>query len=382
MGGRRKSLLVLAALLAAALGVWVARGAIGRAAEAGLVLSDLAAGSHASLFKDLTPGPARGGVSYRVEGRRHEADLYRPGETPKALLVLVPGALATGKDDPRLIAFAETLARARFEVLVPDIPAVRELRLRASDARDVADAIAYLSASGRTAGRPLGVAALSYAAGPTILALLDPTTGDRVAFLLAIGGYYDADAVLTFFTTGYYRDPPGGPWHYRKPNAYGKWLFVAGNVGLIADAHDGRVLAQMAARKLKDLSADVSDLAGQLGPEGRSVFDFVSNADPARVPSLIAGLPAAVRAQIRALDLKGRDLTKLHPHLILVHGKDDAIVPESESAALAAAAAPGHADLYVLERLAHVDLGPVGLRDGFTLWRAVYRLLEERDGTG
>lgn len=368
-----KSLAALA-LVVVAVAVAAAR-PISRGIEAGLVLADIAAGPGPSLLKRWTETPVRRAVAYTVAGRRHEADLYETSSA-RASLVLVPGALATGKDDPRLVAFADTLARAEFEVLVPDIPSVRALKLRASDAADVADAVVHLGGSG--APKPFGVVGLSYAAGPAILALLEPGIGDKVAFCLAIGGYYDADAVLTFFTTGYYRDPPGGSWRHREPNAYGKWLFVAGNVGLVHDPADADLLAKIAARKLADLSADIGDLAKGLGPEGGAVLDFTTNLDPNRAPALIKALPEDVRREIAALDLKRRDLSKLKPDLILVHGRDDAIVPESQSMELAAAAP--HARLYLIERLAHVNLGPVGMHDAFTLWRAVYRLLEERDG--
>lgn len=349
-----------------------------RGVVAALVLGDLGAGGKPSLFKSLTAAPARTAISYQSGNRNHSGDLYKPGNKPLAVLVLVPGALATGKDDSRLIAFAETLARARFEILVPDIPNVRALELRASDAVDVADAVSFASRLEGGSGPPLGIAALSYAAGPAILAALDPAIGGKVAFILAVGGYYDADAVLTFFTTGYYRDPPGGPWRQRAPNAYGKWLFVAGNAGLLGDRRDGDVLARIAAHKLDDLSADTSGLAAQLGPEGRATYEFVTNVDPGRATALIAALPPAVRAQIDALDLKRRDLSHLHPELILVHGRDDAIIPESESIALAAAAPADRAKLYMIERLSHVDLGPVGIGDAATLWRALCALLKER----
>ncbi|MEE8623188.1 MAG: alpha/beta hydrolase, partial [Alphaproteobacteria bacterium] len=78
-----------------------------------------------------------------------------------------------------------------------------------------------------------------------------------------------------------------------------------------------------------------------------------------------------------ALDLKKQDFSKLAARLILVHGRDDAIIPYSESEALAAVAP--RADLYVVDSLAHVDLGLGGLVDTIVLWRAVYRLLAERD---
>ena len=45
---------------------------------------------------------------------------------------------------------------------------------------------------------------------------------------------------------------------------------------------------------------------------------------------------------------------------------------------LAAALPKDPAELYLVDSLAHVDLGPTGLIDTFTLWRAVYRLLEQR----
>jgi len=57
-----------------------------------------------------------------------------------------------------------TLARARFAVLAPELPGFRALRVRPTDAREVADAFAYL------AGRPdlapggrVGIVAFSYA---------------------------------------------------------------------------------------------------------------------------------------------------------------------------------------------------------------------------
>ena len=47
--------------------------------------------------------------------------------------------------------------------------------------------------------------------------------------------------------------------------------------------------------------------------------------------------------------------------------------------ALAAAAPEGQAALYVVDSLAHVDLGAAGLIDILILWRAAYRLLSERE---
>jgi hypothetical protein len=137
----------------------------------------------------------------------------------------------------------------------------------------------------------------------------------------------------------------------------------------------------MAERKMAKLDAEVDDLVAELGEEGRAVHELLSNRDPDRVADLIARLPSAIRESMAALDVARRDLSQLSARLILVHGRDDAIIPFTESLALARAAPPGMAELYVADSLAHVDLGPTGLLDGITLLRAAYSFLSERDVT-
>ena len=105
-------------------------------------------------------------------------------------MVLVPGVSPAGKDDPRLVAFAATLARARFRVLVPNLANLRELKVRPEDGRAIADAAHWLSGQA-PADWPLGVAAVSYAVGPALAALHEHGGGRAVDFVLAIGGYHD-----------------------------------------------------------------------------------------------------------------------------------------------------------------------------------------------
>jgi pimeloyl-ACP methyl ester carboxylesterase len=344
-----------------------------RAIEAARVLADLSqpdAGAQEALAPTAVAFPPGSGVA--------AGDLYWPPDA-EAALVLVPGLVPEGKDDPRLVALARTLVRARFAVLVPDIESLRAQQVSPDDARAIAAAITWLAGCGGPQVVPsVGVMAISYAAGPAILAALLPDAAPRVRFLVAIGGYYDLEAVVTFFTTGYLRTGPEEPWQQGEPNAYGKWVFVAANAERLDDPDDRAALATMAERKLQDLDANVADLEAGLGPHGRAVTALLDNRDPDRVPALIEGLPEAVRGDLAALDLSRRDLSQLEARLLLVHGRDDPIIPSSESEALAAAAPDGTA-LYVVDSLAHVELDPAGLVDGFRLWRAIYRLLAERD---
>ena len=361
-----------------------------RTIEAGWVLEDIAAGEGPSKLKHSTPQPRRVPVAYRVAGRDRDADLYRPGDETLAAIVLVPGVAEAGKDDRRLVALANTLARARFAVLVPDIGGLRALKVRASDSREIADAVSYMSsADGLAPSGRVGIAAISYAVGPALIAALEADVRDRVQFVISIGGYYDIEAVVVFFTTGYYREEADGPWRYRAPNAYGRWVFVLSNLDLVRDAGDRAILEAMARSVLKqygpkvvDFSAYVDfgagDIESRLSAEGRAFYALLTNTDPERVPDLIAALPDEVRADLESLNLAHKDLGRLKARLILVHGLDDDIIPFSESRALAAAVARDKVDLYLVDGLKHVNANP-GMLGGIKLLSAINRLLEERD---
>ncbi len=377
--GNKRAAPLLAAILL--LGLVVAACSPLRGIEAMQVAADIGAGDGPSSLKDNRPDPKRRSIAYRIDGRPSLGDLYLPGDRAEAALVLVPGAAAAGKDDPKFVAFARTLARARFAVLVPEIPNLRALKVRASDARKIADAVRHLATYLPEGGdEGVGVAAISYAVGPAVIAAAEPDTRAQVRFVAAVGGYYDLEAVITFFTTGYFRERPDEPWRRLEPNVYGKWVFLRSNSDFVGALRDRRLLNEIAARKMRRLDADVSDLAAALGPEGRAVYALLVNTERERVPKLIATLPPRVRAELEALDLKRLDVERVDARLLLVHGRDDAIIPYGESVALAEAMGED-AELFLVDNLAHVDLGPGGLGDQITIWWAVYRLLEERDAS-
>lgn len=343
-----------------------------------MVMRDLAVGRGPSPLKALTPAPSRQALRFEVEGRAYAADLYLPGPAPRAGLLLIPGAARLGKDDPRLVAFAETLARVRFAVLVPDMPGVRELRVRPSDAQSVKDAMIYLLSQERLApdGRA-GMAAISYAVGPALLAALDPSLRDRIPFILGIGGYFSIEDSLTFAITGYYRQEDG-QWKRGKPNPYGKWVYVLSNLDRVENPDDRERLREIAERRIDRPDAGIEDLAGGLGPEGRQIMAFLSESDPERVSERVRALPVGLRRDMAEMDLSDRDLTGIHTRLILIHGKGDPVIPYTESLRLAHAVP--QAQLFVVNGLTHVDLGQLAFGDLVTLGCAVDALLSERRG--
>ena len=341
-------------------------------AEAALVMWDIAAGGRPTWWQDVTADPRERIIDWK-DG---EGDLYLPAGKPRAAMVLVPGAAVLGRDEPRLQAFARTFARAGIAVLVPELPEVRQLVLSRADADRVAGALRELSR--RLPEAPLGVAAISYAVAPALIAAIEDDLAPRVAFVVGICGYRDAHAVIRFVTTGTFR-PLGDAREFRiEPDVYGRWAILRANAGRLDDPSDARLLEEIALRRWRDRNADISREAALLGPRGKAVLALVDNRDPDAVAGLIAGLPERVRREIDGLNLALYDLTKLRGHLILVHGRTDPMVPYSESQDLAAASSKARVSLFLIDDIGHVEFTAVNIANAWTMWRAIVSLLEER----
>ena len=350
--------------------------------EALVVLGDIAAGSRPSRLKNKTAPPFRETIRYTFEGSEDTVDVYRPGGdlAAEAVVVLVPGVVRAGKDDPRLIAFANTLARARFLVFVPDLVNLRHLNVSSKDAAALSRAIRYAAShTGVGADASVGMVAFSYAAGPALLAAMAEETRHNVRFVYAVGPYFSLEMVVTYLTTGHYRQNADSPWTVSAPSPYAIWVFVHSCAAWLEDPDDRRILTAIADAKLADPEAEISVALARMGPEGRAIFALLDNSDPEKVPGLIAGLPAPLLSELRALDVSTRDLGDLKARIILIHGRDDRLIPHTESLALASALASGRASLSVIENLEHVELRLSNISDAFKLWQAVRTLLEERD---
>lgn len=393
--------------LAVALLVALAGCAPARHYEAVRVLQDFAAGTADSRLKRTTPAPLRQTFAYTVAARAHRADLYlpatldgcaawlpapagdAPARCPCAALVAVPGAVPQGKDDPRLVAFATTLARAGFAVMVPDLAGYRQLRIRPSDAREIADAFAWISRQPELApDGNAGMFAFSYSVGPAVLAALEDDIREQVRFVVGLGGYHDLPRAMLFFTTGWFEH--AGARQHIEPDDTGRMVLAYSSLDYLADgAADREVFDRMVALRMRDPKADLAPLAAGLSPGARAVYALAVNDDPARFAELFARLPPAMREDIARLDLARHDLAPLQARLILVHGRNDNLIPYTESLALAAAVPAGQARVFLIRRvLGHVDLGisdlftwrfwREDLPDLWRLWRVIDLLLAER----
>ncbi len=334
-----------------------------------LVLSELLNFDQPAWLGKISLRPVVKEVSWEGPQGITKGDLYLPGaEGRRAGILLNHGVIDTGKDDPRLKRFATILCQAGFAVIVPDLKGMRSFRIAPSDVDEIRGAFSHFISRPEVESDSCGLFGFSYGAGPTIIAACQPEVRDKVRFVVSFGGYYDLKNVLSFIATGHFEFR--GDRYFRKPQEYGKWVFLANNLDWVESPEDRAVLRKILKLKLRDENAPIESFLYQLGEEGRNVLNLLSHADPSQTESFIRKLPPAIRSYLAALSV-APVLKNLQAQLILAHGEDDDLVPFTETLKLAEAAPdPGKVYLKILKTFSHVDPEekPLNLRNVFSFY--------------
>ena len=335
----------------------------------------------------VSPPPEVKEVSWEGPQGITKGDLYLSGpEGRRGGILLNHGVIDTGKDDPRLKRLATVLCQAGFVVIVPDLKGMRSFRIAPSDVDEIRAAFSHFVSRPEVRSDSCGLFGFSYGAGPTIIAACRPEVREKVRFVVSFGGYYDLKNVLSFIATGHFEF--GGKRYFRKPQEYGKWVFLANNLDWVESPEDRTILRRILKVKLRDENASIDSFLSQLGGEGRNVLNLLSHADPSQTESFIQRLPPSIRSSMNALDLSPV-LKNLQADLILAHGEDDDLIPFTETLRLAQAAPePGKVDMKILKTFSHVDpeqrpmtlqnLLSFYLPEGWKLFLITYRLLAYR----
>ena len=335
------------------------------------------------------PDPLVTRVTFEAGGRTMIADVYRPAAGSQGSrhpgIVLNHGVAAGGMKDLRLTNFADALARCGFVALVPEFINLKELRVRSSDVDEMVGSYEYLEQLPAVDPERAGFFGFSYAGGLAVLAANDSRIAERVRFCFLLGSYYDVRSIVIYATTGYHRED--GEWVYMEPRHTGKWAFLKNMLGLVDDAGDRALLARIADAKLAGDARDVSTTADSLGTEGARLYELMMNDDPDAAGRIIERLNPRVLNFFDELSMVG-NIEDVTANLIITHGRDDNLMPYTQSILLAENAPPNAAvQLRILESFQHVDLefswegGPAGwattLGEVGRVYSVVYALLEQ-----
>jgi pimeloyl-ACP methyl ester carboxylesterase len=310
------------------------------------------------------PFAARVSVRHLHPGPWLQADLYWPGG-PAPGIVLAPGGDPQGKDDPRLVRVARSLAGAGRAVLVPQL----DLRLRTFEWADVRRIVASAQALRRvTANRSVGLLGFSYGGSFCLLAAEQPDIGP-LAFVGVFGAFDRLLDVVQGITTGAtILDGRVVPWT-TVPEAHA--ILRSAALGLAAPADRGPLAAALRNRS-----------ATGLDPPARAIYDLLANTDPRMTAPLAGRLPAPFREALDRFSPSTR-LGRVRAPVYVMQSLNDPATPPTE-AVLFHRSLPG-SRLIVLHWFLHVMPPGHGtplrgyLQDGWGAWKFVSWVLSTQE---
>jgi pimeloyl-ACP methyl ester carboxylesterase len=283
-----------------------------------------------------------------VEGYRYEP--LQGGV--HGVYLIVPGLHYAGPDDPRLDRFCRVLADGGYLVVCPFLRDYLKLEVAERASGDAERAFELAHELAGQHGLPLpAVFSISFGSTPALALASSDVCRGRVGALLLFGGYHDFYATIRFAVTrrAYHRgkalDVPHDPLNVPAvfinllqfiddaPGPHGAlkaaWLRMAERTWGRPDLRPRRIRLPIAER-----------LASELPERQRELFMVGCGLAPGAEAVLESALG---RSHEHFAFTDPRDaLTRLSAPLVLVHGRDDDVIPFAESEKLADALPPGH----------------------------------------
>ena len=295
-------------------------------------------------------------TTVHVAGEERDATLYLPpGRGPFPGWVVLHGLTVPGRRHASLLKFVRSLAASGAAVIVPEVPAWRELRLDVTAARQTVEAAA-LQLDSLPEVRPGGVGAIGFSFGATqvLMAASDPAMHPYLRALVAFGGYCDLGRMLRSLFAGEHEWR--GEWQTLDPDPYGRWIVVGnyltivpGYEGMQAVADASLALALECGRRGEwawgpKYDQMKIDLARGFTPEERRLWQVISPPsgvapDPDAARELAAAFSAAALEHDPGLDPRPH-LPTLRARTVLSHGRQDRLIPYTETLRLSSILPP------------------------------------------
>lgn len=292
-------------------------------------------------------------VTYMRGGRQLPATVFRPANTTRPLpgWVVLHGLTRTGRGHASLKRFAHAVARAGNTVFVPDIPEWRDLRVAPALAIETIHAAAAALQQRRDVSHEhVGLFGFSFGATQALIAAADAEISKLLSGIAAWGGFCDMRRLFRFGLTGLH-ELDGMTWH-TPPDPYGAWIMAGNYLPHVPGYQDTQDVAD-ALHALAIRSGEMGtaawdpvydpiklELRASLAPAHREVFDLVapltSTPEHEREAVQDRALQLADALADTALRLEPLlDPQPFLPHVrtpvLLAHGRDDRLIPFSET---------------------------------------------------
>ena len=325
----------------------------------------------------LASDPVRHEVTYPQEIGTGVADVYRiPDGEPRAAVLLFLGANAAGRDDEDVVNLGNALARGGFAVMFHWSPTMAlQHNIDSVEIDNLVRAFQFLEQQDWVDSKRVGIGGFCVGASFSLVAAADPRISDRVRFVNAFGPYFDAeDLLLQVVTRSRLYQGVRTPW---QPDSLTLEVFANELIETVDDMADIDLLTK------KYLTGELRD-GRPATSAGQTVDRLLEGVSPGEAAGLYATLPEEFREAMDQIS-PSRYVDDIKAKLLVLHARDDELVPSAESRRLAEAMAD-RGDVRYTELLSFDHVRPAGgtgtwrlFKEGFKLYRHMYGVM--RAGT-
>lgn len=268
----------------------------------------------------FTDEPVRSEARYKVGDSEVKAHIYRPAGDAKHGAFIFYIGVGPEHENPHVVRVSEGLARAGMVVMLPVSPDLVEFRVTPGETEHVVAAFEYLRAQPYVDPERVGIFGISAGGSLVAVAAEDPRISEDVRLIDLFGSYYSALDGLSALTLRQIQ--ADGEYREWQPEEVAVQVFRDALLPTLPEA-DRPLLAPL-------FEAKTTTIPSGLSPPGRAVAELLVNRDPARIPELTDRLPDEATALLSSVSPKTR-IQNLRTELFLMHDRDDAIIPFTES---------------------------------------------------
>jgi dienelactone hydrolase len=326
----------------------------------------------------FTKEPVRREVTYPQADGTGVADIYRvPDDKEGAAVLLFLGANAAGRDDEDVVNLGNALARAGFVAMFHWSPTMAlQFNIDPSEVENLVWAFQYLRGHEFVDRDRVGIGGFCVGASFALVAAADVRIREDVSFVNAFGPYFDAqDLLLQVASRSRLYQGQRDTW---EPDSLTLRVLANELIESLADPREKEVMHRLYVERQ---NVPQSELDGLSGPALR-VRRLLDGTTPQEAQVLYGELPADFRENMRRIS-PSTYVGNLKARVMILHDRDDRLVPAAESRRLADALEL-RGDFRYTEVLAFEHVRPTsggGLwelaKEGFKLYRHMYGFVRE-----
>ena len=323
----------------------------------------------------VTGEPVKSEIVYYFDQTQGIADLYKPsgsGEYSAVLLFL--GVNPAGRDDPRVVGLANSLARSGMIVM---IPWSQEMAQKNIDQTAIPNLISAFKALKNLEGvdqNRIGVAGFCVGASLITAAAANPEISNDVRFINFFGGYYNALDLIVSISSG--KSFYGQTIQSWEPDQLTKEVFTNELINTVSDDSDQHILKNMFLPD-KIIQDEYKILNSN---EAKIVYELLNAPELERAKELVKQLPISSKNQLELISPSSY-IDDINADVLIMQNREDNLIPVEESRRLAKALSLktqiSYTEFSIFEHIEPtkpMDMIPF-LNESFKLIKHMYKIL-------